>query len=202
MSQYAIYGVDKIHVTCYTQFRLKHVKFQLTMRAFLIVLVILKWLVLLQEATAHDAFYPHHGQDVSPAEVERRKDLRVTVLVITLTFTVLMAILISFVFSKMPKVGTTQQENDQQRLNQRVNQAMEAALHEIATDGTASRAISAALSAYASNMGVSWHQQPITGDRVRCKIGSDVVIVKVDAQQIEMQASSKDTSTQAIQKLT
>jgi len=51
-------------------------------------------------------------------------------------------------------------------------------------------------------LGVSWHQQPITGDRVRCKIGSDVVIVKVDAQQIEMQASSKDTSTQAIQKLT
>ena len=172
------------------------------MRAFLIVLVILKWLVLPQEVTAHDAFYPHHSQDFSPAEVERRKDLRITVLIITLAFAVLMTILISLAFSQTPKVGATQQENDQHRLNQRVNQAVEAASQEMMANGTTSRAISAALTAYASNAGVSWHQQPITGDRVRCKIGSDVVIINVNSQQIDMQVSSKDTSTQVIQKLT
>ena len=172
------------------------------MRAFLIVLIILKWLVLPQEVTAHDAFYPHHSQDFSPAEVERRKDLRITVLIITLAFAVLMTILISLAFSQTSKVGATQQENDQHRLNQLVNQAMEAALQEMMAHGTTSQAISAALTAYASNAGVSWHQQPITGDRVRCKIGLDVVIINVNSQQIDMQVSSKDTSTQVIQKLT
>ena len=79
---------------------------------------------------------------------------------------------------------------------------MEAALQEMMARGTTSQAISAALTAYASNAGVSWHQQPITGDRVRCKIGLDIVIISVNSQQIDMQVSSKDTSTQVIQKLT
>ena len=171
------------------------------MRAFLIVLVILKWLVLLQEVTAHDAFYPHHGQDFSPTEVERRKDLKLTVLIITLAFAVFMAVLISLVVKQIPKADVTQQENDQDRLNQLVNQAVKVARQEIMAHRTTSLAISAALTAYASNTGVLWHQQPITGNSVRCKIGSDVVTVRINSQQIEMQASSKETNIQIIQKL-
>ena len=172
------------------------------MRTFLIVLVILKWLVLTQQVTAHDAFYPHHSQDFSPTEIKQREDLRITVLIITLTFVVLMTTLIYFTFGQTSKISTTQQENDQHRLNQLANQATEVALQRIKANGTINQSISDALAAYASNTGVSWHQQSITGDRVRCKIGSDVVIISVNSQQIEMHISSKDNSTQVIKKLT
>jgi hypothetical protein len=152
--------------------------------------------VLMLQATpvpAHDAFYPHHREDFDA--ITRRQEFRGTVLIITAGFISLLAGVLYMALRKSGEVDPHHHQTMQAHLENATNQAGVVAQTGLANGGTPAEAIGAALAAYAKASGVAWNPNPaiVTGNTIRCRIGKDIVIIKIFEQkgsyQIEVNAT-------------
>jgi len=169
---------------------------------FTTLLITMMGLMLLtQFAHAHDAFYPHHREDFEA--MTRRQEVRGLVLIITAGF---VSVLVGVFYVAWRKGGGDAQqfhETEQARLERASNAAAQAARAAILDPG-ATGAIHAALAAYANASGIVWNQNSVrvSGSSIRCKIGSDVVIVNIFHQgeqyQIELDASCDEANVKAV----
>ena len=152
---------------------------------------------------AHDAFYPHHREDFK--NMTRRRELRGTVLLSTAVF---LCVLGTVVYGAVRKSKDTDNidESDtktvQERLASAANGAAGAAKRVLNADGNVAEAAEAALTTYAEASGVTWRQRSdgkgraeVVPYQIRCKIGTDVVTLSIDAEIIQLKAEHDFSKT-------
>ena len=152
---------------------------------------------------AHDAFYPHHREDFE--NMTRRRELRGTVLLCTAVF---LCVLGSVVYVALRKSKETDDTNEsdtktvQERLEHAANKAANAAKRVLNVEENVSGAAEVALTTYAEASGVTWRQRPDGKNRtesvpyqIRCKIGSDVVTLSINAEVIQLKAEHDFSKT-------
>ena len=159
-------------------------------------------MLLVISASAHDAFYPHHRQDLD--ELTRQRELRGPVLIITAVFVFILAGVLYVTLRKIGRLDHEHHETTRAHLEKASNHAAQAARMSLVDSGKVSEAVQAALAAYAKASRIAWNPNHgmVGGNSIRCKIGSDVVIVKISSQddryQIEVNASCDEADTQSI----
>ena len=152
---------------------------------------------------AHDAFYPHHREDFE--NMTRRRELRGTVLLSTAVFLCVLGTVV-YVALRKSKGTDNADERDtktvQERLASAANGAAGAAKCVLNADGNVAEAAEAALTTYAEASGVTWRQRSDGKRRpesvpyqIRCKIGSDVVTLSIDAEVIQLKAEHDFSKT-------
>lgn len=144
---------------------------------------------------AHDAFYPHHREDFE--SLTRRRELQGTVLLITAGFLVLLAVLVYFGLRKSSTVDNDNApaQTHQARLTAAANAAASAAQRILNANGPRSEAMERALATYAQAAGETWiTRSDILGNPIRCKIGTDVVTLNIDAQCIRLKVEHEQAS--------
>ena len=152
-------------------------------------------------ALAHDAFYPHHREDFEA--IARQRELRGAVLIITVGFVSVLVGVLYLALRKGQEADQTQWQTEQGRLEYASNRAAQAA-HTVLLVQGASEAIRAALAAYANASGAAWNQKSVvvTGTAIRCKIGSDMVIIRIfdrgDKCQIEVDAACNAVNARSV----
>lgn len=158
-------------------------------------LVICVWLFCATAAplAAHDAFYPHHREDFE--SLTRRRELQGTVLLITAGFLGLLAGLVYFGLRKSSTVDNAPAQTHQARLTAAANAAASAAQRILNANGSRSEAMERALATYAQAAGGTWiTRSDILGNPIRCKIGTDVVTLNIDAQCIRLKVEHEQAS--------
>ncbi len=152
---------------------------------------------------AHDAFYPHHREDFE--NMTRRRELRGTVLLSTAVFLCVLGTVVYLALRKSKDTDKTD-ENDtktvQERLESAANSAVGAAKRVLNADGNVAAAAETALTTYAEASGVTWRPHSDRKSRaesvpyqIRCKIGSDVVTLSIDAEVIQLKAEHDFSKT-------
>lgn len=158
-------------------------------------LVICVWLLCATAAplAAHDAFYPHHREDFE--SLTRRRELQGTVLLITAGFLGLLAGLVYFGLRKSSTVDNAPAQTHQARLTASANAAASAAQRILNANGSRSEAMERALATYAQASGGTWKPGAgVLGNPIRCKIGTDVVTLNIDAQCIHLKVEHEQAS--------
>ena len=157
--------------------------------------------LLASSARSHDAFYPHHRDDLDA--LNRKQEIRGVVLISTIVFLMALGGVLYIVVRNSKAAEQVSHKTEQDRLDRAAHQAAEAACATLTKGQHTSSAIHAALAAYADTEGVAWHENaaPVDAKYLRCKIGSDVVIVGVTDQsgeyRIEVNASCDGVDTNA-----
>ena len=152
---------------------------------------------------AHDAFYPHHREDFE--NMTRRRELRGTVLLSTAVFLCVLGTVVYLALRKSKDTDKTD-ENDtktvQKRLESAANSAVGTAKRVLNAEGNVSAAAEKALTTYAEASGVTWRPHSDRKSRaesvpyqIRCKIGSDVVTLSIDAEVIQLKAEHDFSKT-------
>lgn len=152
---------------------------------------------------AHDAFYPHHREDFE--NMTRRRELRGTVLLSTAVFLCVLGTVVYVALRKSKGTDNTDESDTktvQQRLASAANRAAGAAKRVLNADGNVAAAAEAALTTYAEASGVTWRPRSDGKSRaesvphqIRCKIGSDVVTLSIDAEVIQLKAEHDFSKT-------
>ncbi|MCZ6676950.1 MAG: hypothetical protein O7E52_06845, partial [Candidatus Poribacteria bacterium] len=165
-------------------------------------LIILIGLTLLaHSAHSHEAFYPHHRDDLD--SVRRRNELRVTVLILTVGFISVLGGVVYVALRKSREIDSAVSETEQARLERAASEAANAGRAVLVEQGTSAQAIRAALAAYAAGCGAVWNQSSVvvSGESIRCRIGSDVVVVNIRAQadryEIEVNAACDEAKARS-----
>ena len=157
---------------------------------------------------AHDTFYPHHREDFE--NITRRRELRSTVLLSTAVFLCVLGTVVYLALQKSKdtdKMDQNATKTVQERLESAANSAVGTAKRVLnaegnVAEGNVSEAAEAALTTYAEASGVTWRQR-FDGKRrpesvpyqIRCKIGSDVVTLSIDAEVIQLKAEHDFSKT-------
>lgn len=152
---------------------------------------------------SHDAFYPHHRDDFE--SMTRRRQLRGTVLLSTAVF---LCVLGSVVYVALRKIRDTDDADEseartvQERLESAANKAADAAKHVLNVNGSVAEAAETALTTYAEVSGGMWRQHSDGKRRaesvpyqIRCKIGTDVVTLNINAKVIQLKAEHNSSKT-------
>ena len=157
-------------------------------------LVICVWLLCANAPlAAHDAFYPHHRENFE--SLTRRREWQGTVLLITAGFLGLLAVLVYFGLRKSSTVDNAPAQTHQARLTAAANAAASAAQRILNANGTLPEAMERALATYAQAAGETWiTRSDILGNPIRCKIGTDVVTLNIDAQCIRLKVEHEQAS--------
>ena len=136
-------------------------------------------IVLTRLGYAHDAFYPHHSEDFEA--ITRRRETKGLVLIITAGFTALLVGVFVVALRSSKHAEAEHQQTAAERLERGVTAAVMSAERALAENQTVASAIRQALTAYAESVGVVWHNSGlvINGNSVRCKIASDVVVIRI-----------------------
>ena len=152
---------------------------------------------------AHDAFYPHHREDFE--NMTRRRELRGTVLLSTAVFLCVLGTGVYVALRKSKGTDNTDESDTktvQERLASAANRAASAAKRVLNADGNVAEAAEAALMTYAEASGVTWRPRFDGKSRaesvpyqIRCKIGSDVVTLSIDAEVIQLKAEHDFSKT-------
>ena len=152
---------------------------------------------------AHDAFYPHHREDFE--NMTRRRELRGTVLLSTAVFLCVLGTVVYVALRKSKDIDDTDESDTktvQERLASAANGAAGAAKRVLNADGNVAEAAEAALTTYAGASGVTWRPRSDGKRRaesvpyqIRCKIGSDVVTLSIDAEVIQLKAEHDFSKT-------
>ena len=152
---------------------------------------------------AHDAFYPHHREDFE--NMTRRRELRGTVLLSTAVFLCVLGTVVYIALRKSKDTDKTDESDTktvQKRLASAANSAAGAAKRVLNAKGNVTEAAEAALTTYAEASGVTWRQCSDGKGRaeavpyqIRCKIGTDVVTLSIDAEVIELKAEHDFSKT-------
>ncbi|MDE0466922.1 MAG: hypothetical protein OYL97_07680 [Candidatus Poribacteria bacterium] len=152
---------------------------------------------------AHDTFYPHHREDFE--NMTRRRELRSTVLLSTTVFLCVLGTVVYLALRKNKNTDKTD-ENDtktvQERLESAANSAAGTAKRVLNAGRNVSEAAEAALTTYAEASGVTLRPRSDGKSRaesvpyrIRCKIGSDVVTLSIDAEVIQLKAEHDFSKT-------
>ena len=152
---------------------------------------------------AHDTFYPHHREDFE--NMTRRRELRGTVLLSTAVFLCILGTVVYVALQKSKDTDNTDESDTktvQERLASAANRAAGAAKRVLNADGNVAEAAEAALTTYAEASGVTWRQRSDGKGRaeavpyqIRCKIGTDVVTLSIDAEIIQLKAEHDFSKT-------
>ena len=152
---------------------------------------------------AHDAFYPHHREDFE--NMTRRRELRGTVLLSTAVFLCVLGTVVYVALRKSKGTDNTDESDTktvQERLADAANRSASAAKRVLNADGNVAEAAEAALTTYAEASGVTWRPRSDGKSRaesvpyqIRCKIGSDVVTLSIDAEVIQLKAEHDFSKT-------
>ena len=152
---------------------------------------------------AHDAFYPHHREDFE--NMTRRRELRGTVLLSTAVFLCVLGTVVYVALRKSKGTDNTDESDTktvQERLASAANRAASAAKRVLNADGNVAAAAEAALTTYAEASGGTWRPRSDGKRRaesvpyqIRCKIGSDVVTLSIDAEVIQLKAEHDFSKT-------
>ena len=145
---------------------------------------------------SHDAFYPHHREDFE--SMTRRRELRSTVILSTAVFLSVLGTIVYVALRKSKDADDTDESDAktvQERLADVAHRAASAAEYVLNTEGNIAKAAETALTTYAEASGVTW--QPRSYGRsyaesvpyqIRCKIGSDIVTLSINAEVIQLRA--------------
>ena len=145
---------------------------------------------------AHDAFYPHHREDFE--NMARRRELQGTVILSTAVFLCVLGTVVYMALRKSKEadeIDRNEAKTVQERLEYAANSAAAAAKNILNTNGNIAKAAEAALTAYAEASGVAWQSRSYGQRRpeslpyqIRCKIGSDVVTLSINAEVVRLKA--------------
>ena len=124
---------------------------------------------------AHGAFYPHHLQDFGM--IRSREEVRITVLVVTGVFVLLLSGVIVLAIKKGQLEATGLQHDHGKRLRAGIDAATIAASTH--WPGDSAQALAAALEAYAAATGNRWNPAllPAAQMPVRCQFGGDLLVL-------------------------
>ena len=149
-------------------------------------------------AYSHDAFYPHHREDL------RKDEARLTVVFITAGFVILLGTVFYMVLRNEKQESQRTHESEQDRLAGAATEAAHVGRATLLEGGTAEATILAALEAYAKRLESVWNPDSVlvVGNAIRCQIGGDVVVVRifnqVDTDKIEVKASRDDVTAGSV----
>ena len=149
-------------------------------------------------AHSHDAFYPHHREDL------RKEEARLTVLFITAGFVILLGTIFYMVLHNEKRERQRTHESEQDRLAGAANEAAHVGRATLLEGGTVEAAIQAALAAYAKRLEFVWNPDSVlvVGNAIRCQIGGDVVVVRIfnqaDTDKIEVKASRDEVTAGSV----
>ena len=145
---------------------------------------------------AHDAFYPHHREDFE--SMTRRRELRGTVILSTTVFLLGLGAVVYVALRKSNEIDDADGSDAkaiQERLENAVNRAANAAKYALNAGGDITKASEVALATYAEASGVTWQPRSYGQSRaepvphqIRCKIGTDIVTLSINAEVIELKA--------------
>ena len=149
-------------------------------------------------AYSHDAFYPHHREDL------RKEEARLTVVFITAGFVILLGAIFYMVLRNEKRESERTHESEQDRLAGAANEAAHVGRTTLLDGGTAEATILAALAAYAKRLELVWNPDSVlvVGNAIRCQIGGDVVVVRIfrqaDTDKIEVKASRDEVTAGSV----
>ena len=149
-------------------------------------------------AHAHDAFYPHHREDL------RKDEMRLTVVFITAGFIIVLGAIFYVVLSGETEESRRTRESEEDRLEGAANEAAHVGRTTLLEGGTPESTIHAALAAYAERVEAVWNPTSVlvVGNAIRCQIGGDVVVVRIfqqaDKNRIEVKASRDNITTGSV----
>ena len=149
-------------------------------------------------AHSHDAFYPHHREDL------RKEEARLTVVFITAGFVILLGAIFYMVLRNEKRVSERTHESEHDRLAGAANEAAHVGRTTLLEGETAEATILAALAAYAQRLEFVWNPDSVlvVGNAIRCQIGGDVVVVRVfrqaDTDKIEVKASRDEVTAGSV----
>ncbi len=149
-------------------------------------------------AHSHDAFYPHHRDDL------RKEEARLTVLFITAGFVILLGAIFYMVLRNEKRESQRTHESEQDRLAGAANEAAHVGRATLLEEGTAEATILATLAAYAKRLELVWNPDSVLvdGSTIRCQIGGDVVVVRIfnqaNTNKIEVKASRDEVTVESV----
>ena len=128
----------------------------------------------------------------------RRRELRGTVILSTAVFLTVLGTVVYIALRKSKEADETDRDEAktvQERLTSAANSAAEAAKCVLSTEQNIAKAAEAALTAYAEASGTTWQSRAYGQSRaesipyqIRCKIGSDVVTLSINAEVVQLKA--------------
>ena len=149
-------------------------------------------------AYSHDAFYPHHRDDL------RKDEARLTVVFITAGFVIVLGAVFYIILRGESQESQRTRESEQDRLAGAANEAAHVGRATLLEGGTAEATILAALAAYAERLEVGWNPASVlvVGNTIRCQIGGDVIVVRIfqqaDTDKIEVKASRDEVTVGSV----
>ena len=149
-------------------------------------------------AHSHDAFYPHHRDDL------RKEEARLTVLFITAGFVILLGAIFYMVLRNEKRESQRTHESEQDRLAGAANEAAHVGRTTLLEGGTAEATILATLAAYAKRLELVWNPDSVLvdGSTIRGQIGGDVVVVRIfnqaNTDTIEVKASRDEVTVESV----
>ena len=149
-------------------------------------------------AYSHNAFYPHHRDDL------RKEEMRLTVVFVTAGFVILLGTIFSIILRGETQESQRTRESEQDRLAGAANEAAHVGCTILLEGGTAEATIHAALAAYAKRLEVVWNPASVlvVGNAMRCQIGGDVIAVRIfhqaDTDKIEVKASRGEVTAGSV----
>ncbi len=152
-------------------------------------------------AHSHDAFYPHHRDDL------RKEEARLTVVFITAAFVILLGTIFYMVLRNEKQETQRTHESEQDRLAGAANEAAHVGRATLLEGETVEAAILAALAAYAKRLEFVWNPDSVLveGNTIRCQIGGDVVVVRIfrqaDTDKFEVKASRDEVTAGSVLEL-
>ena len=149
-------------------------------------------------AYAHDAFFPHHRDDL------RKDEMRLTVVFITAGFVIVLGAIFYVVLRGETEESQRTRESEEDRLEGAANEAAHVGRATILEGGTPEATIHAALAAYAERVEADWNPTSVLveGNAIRCQIGGDVVVIRIfeqaNTRKIEVKASRENVTTGSV----
>jgi formate/nitrite transporter FocA (FNT family) len=149
-------------------------------------------------AYSHDAFYPHHRDDL------RKDEARLTVVFITAGFVIVLGAVFYIILRGESQESQRTRESEQDRLAGAANEAAHVGCAILLEGGTTEATIHAALAAYAKRLEVVWNPASVlvVGNAMRCQIGGDVIAVRIfhqaDTDKIEVKASRGEVTAGSV----
>lgn len=149
-------------------------------------------------AYSHDAFYPHHRDDL------RKEEARLTVVFVTAGFVIALGAIFYVVSRNEGRESQRTRESEQDRLEGAANEAAHVGRATLLEGGTPEVTILAALAAYAERLEFVWNSDSVlvVGNAIRCQIGGDVVVVRIfqqtDGNKIEVKASRDEVTAGSV----
>ena len=150
---------------------------------------------------AHSSFYPHHVQDFGAIK-DSIKEMRGKVIITTIVFVAVLTGVIIFALRK-GHGDRPAHETDQARLEQAISNAAQAAA-QTGFDKDGSRALRAAIVAYARSVGVSLSSEALAKHTspIICQIRNDRLLAQIVDQNgdigLEIRATCGEVSMHAV----